>query len=174
MRICAATGHRPDKLGGYGESAFYRLVALARLYFSLDEPSEAISGMALGWDQAFAMAAWELGIPFIAAVPFEGQESKWPGVSRTMYLGLLAKASRIEIICPGDYSPAKMQTRNEWMVDRSTELTALWNGSEGGTANCLNYANKVGRKVVNLWPLLVLETRVLDLRLAVEEYSARI
>jgi hypothetical protein len=34
--------------------------------------------MARGWDLALAKAAVELGLPLFAAIPFVGQESRWP------------------------------------------------------------------------------------------------
>ena len=74
--IIAATGHRPDKLGGYGSIVADRLFHLA--YETLEElaPTLVISGMALGWDMAVAEAAFCLDIPFHAYRPFEGQESQ--------------------------------------------------------------------------------------------------
>jgi len=75
--ILSGTGHRPDKLGGYSDSAFDNLVKIAEDYLKESKPDKVISGMALGWDQALAEACVNLNIPFIAAVPFKGQESKW-------------------------------------------------------------------------------------------------
>jgi hypothetical protein len=76
--ILAATGHRPDKLGGYDLSIYRKLVGLAYSYLRKQTPDVVISGMALGWDQAVAEAAVKASTPFIAAIPFRGQESKWP------------------------------------------------------------------------------------------------
>lgn len=61
------------------------------------------------------------------------------------------------MVCSGRYAPEKMQRRNEWMVDHCTEVVALWDGTPGGTANCLRYANQpaIERPVVNLWPEFV-------------------
>jgi uncharacterized phage-like protein YoqJ len=44
-----------------------------------------------------------------------------------------------------------MQRRNEWMVDRADKLVALWDGSWGGTFNCIEYARKKGVPFDNLW-----------------------
>jgi len=44
-----------------------------------------------------------------------------------------------------------MQTRNIWMVDNCDLVLALWDGSDGGTGNCIKYANKIGKPIVNLW-----------------------
>ena len=151
--IVAGTGHRPDKLGGYGASTVRRLTLFARFVLEGVGPDGVISGMALGWDMALAEAALDLGIPLLAALPFRGQEARWPEASQARYRGLLARASRIEIVCEGGYSAWKMQARNEWMVDHCDLLLALWDGSSGGTANCVRYARRVERPRLDLWPL---------------------
>ncbi|RWF33787.1 MAG: DUF1273 family protein [Mesorhizobium sp.] len=149
--IVAGTGHRPPKLGGYGDEVRTALSNLAVAYLTKEQPKTAISGMALGWDEAVATAAVELGIPYIAAVPFEGHDSRWPPESRRRLAWLLSKASEIHVVSdiPGNRA---MQQRNEWMVDRAHKMCALWDGSWGGTFNCLQYAKKVRRPVDNLWP----------------------
>jgi uncharacterized phage-like protein YoqJ len=43
---------------------------------------------------------------------------------------------------------ASYQRRNEFMVDAADVLAAFFDGSPGGTANCVLYASKVGKKVV--------------------------
>lgn len=150
MIICG-TGHRPDKLGGYGTAAGVRLVNLAEDWLEENKPDKVISGMALGWDYALAAAAFNLDIPFIAAVPFEGQEWRWPSESQRNFRVLLGVAERVVYVCEPGYAPWKMQKRNEWMVDNSDQVLALWNGSSGGTANCIKYAEKVGKPIINLW-----------------------
>lgn len=149
--IIAATGHRPDKLGGYSDAIAEKLMRLAWGALLSERPEGVISGMALGWDTAVARAAIMLGIPLIAAVPFKGQEHQWPALAQYDYRKLLARAARVEIISLGDYSARAMQRRNEWMVDESNRLLALWDGSSGGTANCVAYAGRKDREVINLW-----------------------
>jgi uncharacterized phage-like protein YoqJ len=153
MTFYAATGHRPDKLGGYSKATEDRLRKLARRYLEVDTPDQGvISGMALGWDMAWAEAAVELGIEFTAAVPFAGQESTWPTAARDRYNKLLGKAADVMVVCTGRYEPWKMDLRNHWMVDHSSKLIALWNGTKGGTFNCVLYAQAAQREIVNLWP----------------------
>lgn len=148
--IIAATGHRPDKLGGYTEAVDNKLRACATEFLTARAPSKVISGMALGWDMAWAEAAMLLGIPVIAAIPFAGQELRRPQPSRERYEFLVAFAAERVIVCPGGYDPAKMQRRNEWMVDHADSVAALWNGSAGGTRNCVLYAKRVGKPIDNL------------------------
>ena len=154
--ILAGTGHRPDKLGGYTEAVSSALLKVATEAISLlddESPVEVISGMALGWDQALAQASCNLGLPFIAAVPFVGQEKKWPLSSQEIYHQLLSKAKTVKIISPGGYASWKMEKRNQWMVDNCDEIIALWNGTAGGTANCIAYAAAKKKTIHNFWEL---------------------
>lgn len=151
--VVAATGHRPDKLGGYSEDTFYQLVTLANLVIKETKPRRTISGMAQGWDMAWAFASIKAGIPCVAAIPFEGQESIWPSEAQRMYREILGKCSQVQIISEGTYQPIKMQIRNEWMVDNCDHLIALWKGTAGGTANCVQYARKEKTPWTNVWPL---------------------
>ena len=150
--IIAGTGHRPNKLGGYDVHTQTRLIALAMSGLRELNPKIVISGMALGWDQALARAALELKIPFHAYVPFIGQENMWPRESQQAYTDLMRKASDLVICSPGGYSAPKMQIRNQRMVDDCTDILALWDGSSGGTANCIKYARDLKLKpIYNLW-----------------------
>ena len=153
--IFSVTGHRPDKLLNYGEKAERRLKEFAITVvkeLTFRPTDKMITGMALGWDTAIAEACIELNIPFIAAVPFKGQEGKWPEQSQKKYRELLTKASEIKYVCEDGYAAWKMHKRNSWMVDNSEAVIALWNGDEtGGTANCVNYAREKGKEIYNFW-----------------------
>ncbi len=91
----------------------------------------------------------------VAAVPFEGQESRWGRDSQAAYRQLLdrvvAAGGEVHVVSPGGYSPAKMQTRNEWMVDRANVVLGLNSGRAGGTANWIDYARQQGKEIVNVW-----------------------
>lgn len=149
--ILCGTGHRPDKLGGYGEEATQKLIAFARHILAELCPDTVITGMALGWDTALAEAAHDLNIPFHAYIPFIGQEGRWPRESQARYAALLYHAEKSVYCSPEGYAVWKMQKRNEDMVRDSEIVLALWDGSRGGTSNCVGYANKVGKKVMNVW-----------------------
>lgn len=149
--IMAGTGHRPNKLGGYGLHITNRLIAVASEALQTYKPDKVISGMALGWDQALASAAVLNKIPFIAAVPFIGQERMWPPSSQVIFKELCGKAEQVVIVSPGEYSAAKMQTRNEWMVHHCDTVLALWDGTSGGTANCVRFAEAIKKPVINVW-----------------------
>lgn len=147
--IYAGTGHRPNKLGGYSDEVLTKLKSLA--IDNLDGVDKIITGMALGWDTALALAALYLDIPYIAAVPFYGQERMWPKESQDRYHNLIKQASDVVYVCDQGYAPWKMQIRNEWMVDNCDIVLALWDGSKGGTGNCIEYALKKGKPIKNVW-----------------------
>lgn len=139
----ALTGHRPDKLGGeydgIGPVSGWLRARLTALIHKL-KPTMGISGMALGADTIWAEQLIMMSIPFTAAVPFAGQELKWPKVSQDRYHALLTRAQTVYTVSPGRWNPRKMQVRNEWMVDHADKLIVVSDGSAGGTMNCLNYA----------------------------------
>lgn len=151
MIICG-TGHRPDKLGGYTSTVAHECMLLA-LNWLIEHPEvkKVISGGALGWDQALAKAARAHGVPYVMALPFPGFEDRWPVESKNVLYGLMHDAVEVVFVCDAGYAGWKMQKRNEWMVDNSDLVLALWNGTTGGTSNCVKYAEKKQKPIVNLW-----------------------
>lgn len=150
-RTIAGTGHRPQRLGGFGEATNSTLRRFARAWLETLAPERVISGMALGWDQALAAAAVDLDIPFVAAVPFERQGARWPESSQREYQALLGHATDLVVVSSGSFSARSMQVRNEWMTHRCDLLLALYDGSSSGTGNCIRYADEIGRDTINLW-----------------------
>lgn len=152
--IVAFTGHRPDKLGGYTLPNPTYIKVCQSIEETLKElkPEKVISGMALGVDQWAAFIAYKLKIPFIAAVPFNKQDAVWKNESKSSYAKLLAKAAEVVIVSEGEYSAHKLQIRNEWMVDRCDKLIAIWDGTPGGTGNCIKYAKTKNREIIFIKP----------------------
>lgn len=108
-------------------------------------PDLVISGGALGFDQYLGVAAIEVGIPLLLALPCDPWGNHWPETSlgSKLHRYLVKKATHVHYVTPGPYrllGPRCLQVRNEWMVDNATDLLACWDGSSGGTANCVEYA----------------------------------
>jgi uncharacterized phage-like protein YoqJ len=153
--IIAFTSHRPLKLGGYILPNPTYLYVCREIEKALREfkPEKIITGMALGGDQYAAMIAHKLGIPFMAAIPFERQESKWPETSQKTYRLLRKLASEEVIVSAGGYSADKMQARNKFMVDHCDKLIAVYNSDpNGGTANCVKYAKSINKDIFIIDP----------------------
>lgn len=147
--IVGVTGHRPDKLGGYyTPNAVYNAV-MAGLDKALAElkPSCVITGMAIGVDQWMAELCHNRGIPYVAAIPHTGQEEIWPPQAKAKYNYLVSHANAAYVISPGPYTPQKMHIRNRWMVDSAQAVIAVWNGSQGGTAACVGYAQACAKPI---------------------------
>lgn len=149
MMIIAGTGHRPGKIPN-GQDKF--LCSLIKKTLIEEGTTQVITGMALGWDTLLAKTALELSIPLVCAVPFKGWDS-WRESARKVARNIMDNAAEVHYVSKEGYQPYKYQIRNEWMVDRCDKLLAYWDGSVGGTYNCLFYAKKVKRPVINLYIL---------------------
>ena len=63
--IFTGFGHKPDELGGYSKDVLAKLIAFAVETIPQFGATKIISGLSLGWEQAMAMAAIELGLPLV-------------------------------------------------------------------------------------------------------------
>lgn len=99
----------------------------------------AISGVALGIDQDFCGVCVELGVPFVAYIPFVGQESRWSAASREVYRKVLDAAAGVRVVSPPPATDAAARRaaldRNEAMAETIDELIAVWDGGQGGTSH---------------------------------------
>lgn len=143
--IVAFTGHRPERLGDNEKNASVAI----RKFLEQERPSKVISGMARGVDMYAYNHAIELGIPAVAAVPWVGHGSKWPGIHQKEYLDSLNLAVEVKVVCDvQEYKPWVYQKRDEWMVDNCEVLIAVFDGAQsGGTYNTITYAERVGRVI---------------------------
>lgn len=155
------TGHRPNKLYGYDPRKNAKLLwTLNNLIEKLITDRNYgifISGMALGIDMWAARIVLKLRetyphIKLICAVPCLNHSSKWVESSKTEWKEIIAQADEVVYVTEEPYHPYLMQKRNEWMVDHADTIVAVWNGTKGGTANCVNYAADKEKHVIRLHP----------------------
>lgn len=85
----------------------------------------------------------------ICAVPYNGFEKRWSENEQKKYRDIMRKADLVKFICKQS-SPSCYQTRNEWMVDRSSRVIAVYNGEKGRTRNTIMYAERKGVEVINI------------------------
>jgi uncharacterized phage-like protein YoqJ len=123
MRI-VITGHRAEKLAPYDFQWIQTAIdnVLVELK-SKDKNLLAYSGMASGVDLHFCQSCIILGIPYIACVPFEGQEETMAQKDRDLRASLLKTAKEIK------------QVKNSWMVEHTDMGICLFDGNKGGTHN---------------------------------------
>lgn len=158
MKICV-TGHRPNKMYGYNlkDSRYLDLINKFKEILINNNCTEAITGMALGTDTVFALAVIDLknngcDIKLHCAIPCKNHSSKWLKETIDQYNYILRNADTIKIVSDEEYRPWLMQKRNEYMVDLSDKVIAVWDGSKGGTANCVNYAKKKNKEIIRIIP----------------------
>ena len=151
-RVCF-TGHRPEKLTRDDSSIIADLEK--EIHKAVSEGLNVfITGMARGVDIWAAqivlmLRAEDLDVKLICACPYKGFERGWSQEWQNAYREILAAADFVKYVCNG-YSPACFQLRNEWMVNHSARVIAVFNGEKGGTKNTLDYAVKAGVPVVRV------------------------
>jgi uncharacterized phage-like protein YoqJ len=156
--IIGFTGHRPRKLPGSYENSFIYVKPPLQLSIEKikDEYSlkKAYCGMALGFDQYAARVCMDMEIPVVAAVPCKNYECRWPEDSQKVYRDMLQeieeKGGEVVILAE-NYTHSCLYVRNRYIVDHSHILIACWNGSSGGTDDCIYYAKRRGNEIINIW-----------------------
>lgn len=142
---CCFTGHRPEKLSWPEKEVIAWLEVEIRKAID-DGFVTFISGMARGvdiWAAEIVLHLRDEGNPIhlICASPFEGFERGWSEDWKHRYSDIMSQADIVKFICKG-YSRSCFQIRNEWMVDRSARVIAVFNGDAGGTKNTIDYAKR--------------------------------
>lgn len=138
------TGHRPEKLKD--------VPAITKMYERLltkwsDKYDLAIVvGGARGIDSIVGLVAAKMGLPVTLALPFVG--------CNPTDNNILMKYKGVTVVHVSEkpYTDnSQYQKRNMWMVDHSDILIAYWDGSNGGTANCVRYAEKIRKPIKNIF-----------------------
>lgn len=155
MRLhrCCFTGHRPEKLNRSEKEI------KAALRKEINQAIQNgltvfITGMARGVDLWAAEIVLEMrkrnkAIKLICAIPHEGFESRWSAEWKQLYMYVRNEADLVRTIGKG-YHPGVYQIRNEWMVNHSTRVIAVFNGQASGTKNTIDYALRQGVPVVKI------------------------
>lgn len=159
--IIAVTGHRPNKLNneydGVGPVSNHIREALQR---NIDQfiPTKMISGMALGVDMIWSELAIKNKIPLISALPCANHHKKWPEKAQKRWLNIINhKLCTTHFVSTNEYTAWCMQKRNEWMVNNCNMLIAVWDGTKGGTYNCIDYATTKLKQIIYITPLKINE-----------------
>ena len=150
LRRCCFTGHRPQKLHR-AEIDIKRDLEEAIKSAISSGYSTFITGMAYGvdiWAGEIVVRLRETNpdLHLIAAIPFPDFSARWSSEWKGRYDELLKRADLIKVICPS-YNAEAYQRRNEWMVDHSAHVIAVFNEEKGGTKNTVDYAEKHGVQI---------------------------
>lgn len=150
-RVLVVTGHRGDRVGGYGLDNQLQLEQFAARVIEAERPDVVVAGGALGIDQAFQYAAEKLGKDLIVMLPCQQFSARWRWTAqeRQRFLNNLSYAQArgaVHFVHTQPYSAlgsACLQDRNLALLEAlrhgadGSVLAAVWDGGDGGTANCL-------------------------------------
>lgn len=166
---CAFTGHRPKSFPWkYNEAApdciLLKEVLAEQIKALADRGvTDWLSGMAQGVDLWCAQIVLDLrkenpALKLHCVLPCRRQESKWTASAQEHYRSILAQAN--EVIYVGqEYSQDCMLERNRWLVEHSSILLAVYNGSfRSGTGATVRYARQLGRNIYIINPI----TRIIE------------
>ena len=156
--ICCVTGHRskgfPFSREDEGPKYIDYIDTLRREIEKLmrEDYRYFISGMAEGADMDFAveviaLRAGKENIKLEAALPYPISKTKRPTAYSEARDDVLLVCDYKTIVSPC-YHKGCMQKRNQYMVDKSDLVLAIWNGERsGGTWNTIQYAQSVGKPI---------------------------
>lgn len=161
-----ATAHRrlPNKSIGWLQDKLPEYLIKLRDECATDR---ATTGMAVGGDHLFGFAAEQVNMPLRAAVPYPSQQydgvngrpgRRWTKKQQTDWnhlAGYARATGGLEFCSESDpRSPGErvnlLHKRNDWMLQRSTVVLALWDPEQasGGTYSCIRKAVGAGMPVV--------------------------
>lgn len=166
------TGHRPTKLGGYNtKTEPYKrlqkdLEQFIRMRTFLHDAVVCHSGLALGADSVWAEAILAMKsefpdiVKFHADIPMMTQADRWFDESKEKWQYYVNAADTKTVygsVIDGDKHQAikLLNDRNKGMIAAADIVLAVWDGTPGGTANAVKYAQKLQKDIrivhPNVW-----------------------
>lgn len=165
-KVCCFTGHRPKGLPwGEDESATGCMGLKALLAQELETAwregfRSFWCGMAMGADLYFAEAVLACqsvhpDVELFAAVPCPNQTRGWPVREAARYLRILRYIGADHCtLVSRKWDRRCMLLRNEFMVDQSSRIIAVYDGKgRGGTGYTLHYAREQGLECIVIDPV---------------------
>lgn len=89
-------------------------------------------------------------IKLIGVVPFEGQANRWKEADREQYFDTLPLCDEV-VTLHTQYQNGCYHERNRWLVDHSSRMICYYDGSGSGTGYTVDYAEKAGMPITNLY-----------------------
>jgi len=163
-KTCSFTGHRPQKLPWrYNESCSdcVRLKEVLTIQISRLAAlgvTDYFCGMAEGTDMfcseiVLAQHKKNPALRLHCILPHKGQADKWSHLAQERYRSILEQANSVEYVSH-DYYDGCMIDRNHRLVESAGLLLAVYNGvRRSGTGATVNYARKLGRKIILIDPI---------------------
>ena len=154
LHRCCFAGHRPEGI------LLSEATAKDWLRYQIQQAIAAnyttfITGMGMGVDIWAAQIVIELraanpSIHLIAVEPYPSFAAKWSEEWRSAYQEVITKADLVKRISQR-YTPDAINNRLYWIVDHSSRLIAIYNGTKGYTGSFVDYA-QTQRLETTLYP----------------------
>ena len=150
-RGCALTGHR-------NITAALERGLESRLLDLIEELAQEgievfYTGGARGFDALAALCVLRvrsrLGVRLCVCVPFEKHDRRYEGADKDLYHTILNDADEVVYVSES-YGKNVYHKRNRYMVDRSEVCVAFLESDSGGTAYTVAYAERKGKRIINL------------------------
>lgn len=146
-KCCCFTGHRPEKME---EIDMLGYDIACEVYKAMNAGfTTFITGGAKGMDIIAAEAVLLMRervnglLKLVVALPYPTFGQRWTDEWKWRFERMIRRADKvISISAKCTYSAYRQ--RNEWMVDHSSLVLAVYSGAKGGTRNTLKYAEKTG------------------------------
>lgn len=154
--ICSFTGHR--RIAAAHAPYMADLLARSVGYAYSEGCRDFMTGGALGFDTLAADAVLHLrethpDVRLILCLPCRNQDVDWSESQRRKYREIAERAD--EVIYVSDrYTPTCMRERNLVLAERCDILIAYVGYSASGSAQTARMAERLGRRVYNIYPSL--------------------
>ncbi len=132
----AVAGLRPPGLGGYdggpvADGVRSRLVEILEAKRALHPDMFVLTGLGLGTEQLAAEAAQQLGVPYIAVLPYPDPDAAWPPKSRAAFRQLLAGATETKVLqgtppTSRQAAGGALARRDAWLARHAAEAIVVW------------------------------------------------
>ena len=154
--ICSFTGHR--KIIPAHKKRIFDLLSRAIEYAYNEGCRTFLSGGAIGFDTEAARAVllFKMAHPdvkLIMLLPCTSQDAYWTDSQRDAYNYLLRAADRVEYVSE-QYTDDCMKKRNLRLAEMCDILIAYVGRGNSGSAQTMRFAQKMGKRVYNLYPTL--------------------
>lgn len=161
-KSCCFLGHTSESILFNNESSKQFRIFKEHLYNEIlrlitqNDVTHFITGMDQGFQLYGAGIIEELKKQWIqitleCAIPYEEQAAHWHEPMRNRYFDIIGHCDK-ETLLETHYSPDSLKKCNEYLVDNSDFVVALWDGVDSVTGNFVKYAEDNCKAVIVINP----------------------
>ncbi|MBR5139744.1 MAG: DUF1273 family protein [Clostridia bacterium] len=155
--VCSFTGHR--QIPPEHRAKLTQLIARAVAYAYGEGCRVFITGGAVGFDTLAAREVIRFRMEhsdarLILALPCIEQDAKWSDAQKNSYAFILEAADEV-LYLADSYTSGCMAERNRYLAERADILIAYSGRTNSGAAQTVRMAEKLNKRVYNLYPTLM-------------------